>query len=120
MIPGTANLAYAARRAALRSSLGLVGALCLCVGLGFLTVAAWIALTVAADALTAALVIGGAYAGLGLIVLVISRLARPRPPAPAAPAAAPAAQPALAPALVGVAAAFLQGVGAGLASRRRP
>lgn len=119
MIPGTANLAFAARRVALRSSLGLLGGVFLAVGLGFLTVAGWIALSTTADALTAALVIGGGYFGIGFLILLIMRVARPRVPV-APPAAAPVAAPSLAPALAGVAAAFVQGLGAGLASRRRP
>ena len=110
------HIGYAARRLALRSALGLFGVLCLVIGLAFLTAAAWIALRIAADAQTAALVIGGAYAGLGLIVLAVARVARPGPPPPVPRAARTVHE---AP-ITGVAAAFMEGLGAGLASSRRP
>ena len=49
--------------------IGLGAGLCLAVGLGFLTVAAWLLLVAVTDAATAATVIGATYLGAGLILL---------------------------------------------------
>lgn len=65
-----------------RAVLGLGAMLLLTVGLAFLTVAAFIALAALRDPLFAALVIGLAYLGLGLILMA---LAGRRPPAPPQP-----------------------------------
>lgn len=54
------------------ASLSLGGALCLSVGAGFLTVAAWITLEALLDAQMAALIIGCVYAGAGLIFLALA------------------------------------------------
>ncbi len=42
-----------------RTALGLLGGVLMAVGLGFFTAAAWLAIRLSADALTAALIIGG-------------------------------------------------------------
>ncbi|MBL3701488.1 DUF1705 domain-containing protein [Sulfitobacter sp. BDSS02] len=60
--------ADAARTAALLS----VGLLILLIGLGFLTLAAWIYLSITYDALTASLIIGCCYAGVGLIFIAVA------------------------------------------------
>ncbi len=101
----------------MKSTLGLLGTLCLVAGVAFLTVAAWIALRLAADALTAALVIGGVYVGLGLICFALVRVVGPKsavsePPPP--PTLSPHAQ-----VIGGVVAAFVEGVMAGVAARRK-
>lgn len=88
-----------------RAGFGLGGALLMAIGAGFLTVAAWIALAEVRDAQFAALVIGGVYFGLGLIVLALGSR-RPHVP----PAAAPLS-------MSGLSAAFAQGFGAGVATR---
>ena len=73
-----------AERAARAAALGLAGGLVLAVGVGFLTAAAWIALASAQGALTAALVIGSGYAGLGLVLVALGLRGpsrrRPLPP----------------------------------------
>lgn len=62
--------ADAARTAALLS----VGLLILLIGLGFLTLSAWIYLSITYDALTASLIIGCCYAGVGLIFIAVALL----------------------------------------------
>ncbi|MAQ83322.1 hypothetical protein [Psychromarinibacter halotolerans] len=102
---------------ALRSALGLFGMVMLLVGIGFLTAAGWIALRLVATPLDAALIVGGCFAGFGVLVLLIARIARPRRPVVAPPAMT--AQSAQVQAFATIAAAFVQGIGAGLAARRR-
>ncbi|UYV38261.1 hypothetical protein N4R57_04005 [Rhodobacteraceae bacterium D3-12] len=60
--------ADAARKAGLLTG----GLLCVGVGLAFLTAAAWIYLAATLDALAAASIIGGVYAGLGLILIGVA------------------------------------------------
>ncbi|MDQ2094968.1 phage holin family protein [Rhodalgimonas zhirmunskyi] len=115
-----------------RTAIGLVGGLLMLVGLGFLTAAAWMAISLAADPLMASLIIGGAYFGLGLIFIGAAKLKRRHYVAPtqsayqAADTAAgqaseaganPSSSGSVAPMLV---AAFMEGFGAGMATRRRP
>ncbi|MEW9918006.1 hypothetical protein AB2B41_00185 [Marimonas sp. MJW-29] len=59
----------AAARTARKAALGLGAVLCLTVGIAFLTVAAWLFITSVTTALNAALIIGGAYSGVGLILI---------------------------------------------------
>lgn len=108
------GLGHAARRIALRSAFGVAGALCLIVGIVFLTVAAWMAISLAAGAVTAALIIGGTYTGVGLILFAVARLVRSRPVVPPAPVVAPQTQ-----LISGIVAAFVEGVVAGIAARKR-
>ncbi len=115
MLAGGLN--YTARTMALRSALGLFGMVMLLVGIGFLTAAGWIALRLVATPLDAALIVGGCFAGFGVLVLLIARIARPRRPVVAPPAMT--AQSAQVQAFATIAAAFVQGIGAGLAARRR-
>jgi hypothetical protein len=104
---------YAAETTAQRFALGLAGTAVLCVGAAFLTVAAWMAIEMASAAITANVIVGAAYFGGGLILLVWSRSPRRRRyyrhPRTVAP------PPANAGSLV---TAFMQGVGAGMATRR--
>lgn len=109
-----AGLGSAARRVAVRSAFGVAGAVCLIVGIVFLTAAAWMAISLAAGAVTAALIIGGAYTGVGLILFALARLVRPRPVVPPPPVVAPQTQM-----LTGIIAAFVEGVIAGIAARKR-
>lgn len=119
-------LSFALRRMALRAGASLAGAVLIAVGLAFFTGALWLVLVEMRDALFAALVLGGLYLGLGLIVLALA-LRHPRrklpygyPPAAPAPPAPGAAPGATMPGLMG---ALMQGVGAGLAAgaaRRDP
>ncbi|MGI3168560.1 phage holin family protein [Pseudooceanicola sp. C21-150M6] len=88
-----------------RAGFGLAGLCLFCIGLAFLTVAAWIALSDLRDALFAATVIGCSYAGLGLIIAVLG-MRRPRRMPPPQPVS-----------LAGLGAAFAQGFGAGAATR---
>ncbi|MBW6416908.1 phage holin family protein [Celeribacter sp. PS-C1] len=62
------NLARGARRAAWVSAGGILMA----VGIGFLTVAAWITLSTLRDAQFAALVIGLVYVGVGLVIVALN------------------------------------------------
>ena len=87
--------------------LSLAGALCLGVGAGFLTVSAWLVLSLAYGAPMAGLILGAAYCGLGLILMA---LAGRRAPARNAPHRAARDIPADAPPLMQ---AFLHGMQAG-------
>lgn len=57
-----------AARAARKTGLAVGGGLCFVVGAAFLTSAAWIYLSQVLDTLSAALIIGGVYAGVGLVL----------------------------------------------------
>ncbi len=61
-----------ATRTAKRAGLLSGGLLAICVGLAFFTGAAWLYLSAVTDPLTAALVLGGAYLGLGLLTIGIA------------------------------------------------
>ena len=111
------RLALAAATLARNAALGIAALVCLSVGLGCLTAAGWIALAAVHGHLVAALVVGGIWLLLGVILLVI--LARPAPPPPVA-APAPAVPPTAAGLAGTLAAAFAQGLGAGMSARRRP
>ncbi|SIT80216.1 phage holin family protein [Pontibaca methylaminivorans] len=106
-------------QAARRSALGAVAAIAFLVGLAFLTAAAWIAMAEAASTLAAALLIGFAYLALGAILIAAasamgSRHHTPhvpehdRPPSYAPPSGMPP-----------LAQAFLYGMEAGSAAKRR-
>lgn len=80
------NLKLRARLAARRAGFSAAGAVLVVIGLGFLTAAAWTALSEARDALFASLVLGAAYLGIGLVFLGLARrhvsdvaVARPQP-----------------------------------------
>ncbi len=65
------------RTAARRAGFSALGALFLVAGLGFLTTALWIALAATQGALTAALVIGALYLGLGFLLLALAARRNP-------------------------------------------
>lgn len=90
-----------------RSALGLVGIVCLLVGLGFLTAALWQLLVLWNGPVAAALVLALIWIGAGLVLLAV---ARPPPPPPPL-----AHQP-----LAELVAALLDGIEAGVRSRRGP
>ena len=70
------------RLAISRAMRSVAGGICLAVGAVFLTIAGWIALVDAYDALTAALAIGGGYFLLGIILLLSTRFRRAYAPPP--------------------------------------
>lgn len=76
-------------RAGRQAALGMVGGLCMLAGLGFLTLAAWIAMAAQHGALVAALVLGLGYAGLALVLLALAARRPPRQPRPAGATADP-------------------------------
>ncbi|QPM90348.1 phage holin family protein [Pseudooceanicola algae] len=81
------------------------------IGLGFLTGAAWLYLVEIRSPLFAALVIGGAYFGIGLVLAALANVDRPVPMAHRASHEPPAAGSS-----AGLIAALLQGIGAGIAA----
>lgn len=95
--------------------MGFCAMLCIVVGLVFLTVAAWIALEASVGSMYAAVVIGGTYMGIGLILLgIMSSDASPRHPEPRSdPARAPASDD-IGPQVI---AAFVSGLKAGQKAR---
>ena len=109
------NLKSAAAETARRTAVGLAAAVSLLIGLLFLTLAAWIALASVADNLTAALIIGAVYVGLGLILLVFA-LTRQDKAKTYHPALGATASRNKSP-FNGLAAAFFEGLGAGLLAR---
>ncbi len=109
-----ASLEYRIKHA-IRSGLtqlisALVAVFFIVAGLLCLLVALWIALADAHGAVFAALVTSGALMGLGLVVLAVGLLMRPRP-LPPAPPAFPVAE---------LVAAFLQGMQAARAPAPEP
>lgn len=55
-----------------KAALSTVASLLLCVGLAFLTAAAWFALATVLETMMVAATLGGAYLGIGLIVLAVA------------------------------------------------
>jgi NADH:ubiquinone oxidoreductase subunit 6 (subunit J) len=105
---------HSAGQAARRAGLVTGAAVCMLVGAGFVTAAAWMTLDAAFDAVTAAMIIGGAYFGIALILIGVSRSdsgAQPAEPATTHPQVTSADGPALLN-------AFLGGMQAGSAARR--
>ncbi|MEL6609549.1 MAG: phage holin family protein [Pseudomonadota bacterium] len=90
------------------------GVLCL-IGAGFLIAAAYVALQAAFDALTAALILGGGFAGVGLIILAVAP--RWSPQAAKAPAPQPAQAQPESSMPAGLAVAFLDGFEEGARTR---
>ncbi|MDU9005799.1 phage holin family protein [Sedimentitalea todarodis] len=111
------QLKKAAARAALKTAMLSGGAVCVLVGIGFLTMALWMYLTVLYGAILASLIVGMAYLGVGLIVMGFS-VAKPthEPAANAKPRPDEAPMDTSdAPPLVQ---AFLYGMQAGMKARR--
>lgn len=92
------------------AALGLATGLMLAVGIGFLTVAAWIVLAANVGAGSAALVIGAVYVGIALVMAAFL-LAGPKSPPP------PPARPENP--MQDVLVAFMQGLSAGKTAARR-
>lgn len=107
------NLKSAAAATARRTAFGVAGGLALLIGTLFLTVAAWIALVNVADALTAAIVLGIAYLGVGAIFLAFALSRRDQPVSHSAASQTVDEGNVFR----GMAAAFFEGVGAGLTTR---
>ncbi|WP_163846802.1 hypothetical protein [Pseudooceanicola aestuarii] len=102
---------YSIRQAVRRATFSVGAALLMSVGLGFLTAAAWIFLAQTQGAMLAALIIGCAYFGLGMVALAVASIRRP---VPAAGATRPQAPNAGSPG--GIVGALMQGIGAGIAA----
>lgn len=84
-----ASVKHAAGEAARKVTLVGVALVCLTAAAGFLTSAAWIALTDAHGAVVAGSVIGAAYTAIGIVLLLIAKsdaasrpVAAPPPPPP--------------------------------------
>lgn len=75
----------AAARTARKAALGLGGAVCLVVGIGFFTASAWMVLTELTDTLTATMIIGGFYSGAGFILFAIASATPVAPELPEEP-----------------------------------
>ena len=100
--------------------LGLGAGVFLCFGLGFLTFAAWLFLASISSAITAAVILGCFYMGVGIILLGVMRMrARARKRARALALAATAAPLAGlgASGIGGIIAAFMGGLAAGAKAR---
>ena len=66
------HLRASVARAARTAMLSATGAFMLLIGLMFLTLAAWLYLVTVTTALTAALILGAAYLGVGFLLLAIA------------------------------------------------
>lgn len=113
MFDGAKNMIAETAR---KTALGLLGAVFLVVGLGFLTAAAYIALAAVRDVQFACLVIGLAYVGLALVLFAVAGARRrpQRPNRPPAPSSYDEAHP-----MASVIAAFLEGMAAGAGRGRK-
>lgn len=109
------GLQHQAKQTALSFSIGVLGGTLSLVGLALLSVAGWIALAATTDHLTAALVIGLAYLGVGIILLAF---ARERPGHKAHSQRPNLQDTARQDPYAGVMAAFLEGFSAGSSTRR--
>lgn len=115
-----AALEYRVRLAIRRTMFGVASGILLFVGFAFLAVAGWIALRDFLDPLEIALIFGGVFVGLGLIMLAMTRTSRAKISlAPSVNAPASAVAPAAGVAAVGtLGTAFIQGISAGMAARK--
>ncbi len=109
----------AAEDTARRVALGFLSILALCVGVLFLTLAAWIVISQMADPTTAALVIGITYVGVGLILGAFAAARRSGSSRRREDFMAPPAPIRREKVYTSMAAAFFEGLGAGLATRGR-
>ncbi len=110
------RLTLVLRHYARRSALGLAALVLLLIGAGFLTAAVWSAIRDTAGATTASGVLAAIYGGGGVLLLLVMRLARPRVrPVTVAPPPPVTAASLTTTALT----AFFQGLGSGMAARRR-
>lgn len=115
------QLKYKARKAARRTALGGLGVMMSLTGLGFLTASAYLFLLTQTDAITASLIMGGVFVGLGLILLALASgdgdNADDTATSPATRAPQPLPEAEHSP-LTPVAVAFLDGLHQGMAVRR--
>ncbi|MBU2935883.1 MULTISPECIES: phage holin family protein [Pacificibacter] len=79
-----------AAQGAKRAAWATMGTVLLCVGIAFLTTAAWMVLSTLQDTLFAALVIGFVYTGLGGIAVALGASSNRPPKKSATPLAPPA------------------------------
>lgn len=109
----TRHVQETATRTAQTAVLGLAAGFSLLIGLGFLTIAAWLLLTTLTTPLVTAFILGGLYCGVGFVLLAVmsmrSRARRRERAALFAAAAAPAATVDL----TSIIAAFMTGLSAG-------
>ncbi|MEC7764754.1 MAG: phage holin family protein [Pseudomonadota bacterium] len=115
-----AALEYRLRLAVRRTMFGVASGILLFVGVAFLAVAAWIGLRAFLEPLDLALIFGGVFVGLGLIMLAMTRTSRAKiSMAPSVNAPMSTVAP-----MAGIAAAgtlgsaFIQGITAGMAARK--
>ncbi|MBV0912051.1 hypothetical protein [Anianabacter salinae] len=101
-----------AQGAARRAALSVFACVLMLVGVIFLGVAAWLVLVELRDPTFAALVMGGVFVGLGLVVLGITSMLKPRVPVAAPP-------PTNAVTLAALIEAFTLGLGAARSRGRR-
>lgn len=119
------GLRYRIHLAVRRYALGGLGGLMALIGLGFLCASGLMLLLTVTDPITACAIMGGAFFGLGLILMFVAR--KPRVPvseaslaaSPTAQASATAPPPPPASPMPPLAAAFVQGLTQGMAARRR-
>ncbi|NNE53480.1 MAG: hypothetical protein HKN30_13895 [Sulfitobacter sp.] len=107
----------AASRTARNAVLGLGAVLCLAVGLGFMTLAAWLFLISVMPPLNAALILGCAYFGISLTILAILSIKKRAYRRARARAALARTNPTSAQSLTEMIAAFMTGVNAGRKAR---
>lgn len=115
-----AALEYRVRLAIRRTMFRVASGILLFVGIAFLAVAGWIALSAFFGTLQLALIFGGVFVGLGLIMLAMTRTSRAKiSMAPSVNAPMSSVAPAAGVAAVGtLGTAFIQGISAGMAARK--
>ena len=97
-----------------RAALGGLGGMCLLAGVGFLTAALFLYLLTQTDPISASLIVGGGFSGVGLVLIGVSRVGTTTssPGQETAQAAPPAS------AMTPVMLAFLDGLQQGMAARQ--
>ncbi|MBI6629416.1 phage holin family protein [Pontibaca salina] len=106
-------------RVARKTALGTGAALALLVGIAFLTAAAWIYIAATTDTFIAALVLGAIYLGLGFVLLGLASSRERGGSDPAGVKTAPETNAEAPSNLPPLAQAFIYGIEAGAAAKRR-